>query len=801
MAKISRKSIQEIKETVRISDVFEWLGARVVRKGRNTMAFCPFCEDANSKSPGCSLNDELGLFHCFAAGTLVATKAGNKPIEKLMGEDTDILNGDGKWETVSFKSYGRAALWHLRLMVDGEVCDIFTTSRHRWFVQCNGKLTERYTQDLLEDDELAMISESGVRNKGAKVIFCNKTARTEEVYCCQTSTGSFALACGVLTGNCFVCQESGDTIAAVMQHEEVTFPEAIELIADKFNIELSYDKSSDPEAESRRKKLISVLETAQSLFLEQREDLHFEQFLSTRNITMDTADRFGLGMSLYTRADAVMAQLQEKYSDEEICASGLAYQDEDTGALVLRFKNRLMFPIKTASGALVGFGGRDLTGKSPAKYKNSPESEVFKKRDILYGMDIAKKAMAKSKRAIVCEGHMDTIALQDHGFPYAVGAMGTALTTQNLRKLSTFADTIYISLDSDEAGVKAAMRTADTMPYNFASEVKVLAIPEVECRNEAEVRATSLAKADEYLYKTVEDADGSVHRVPVSFPVMVPMAKDPDEFFNQVGHTQEEFAKIIAQAEDLFLFCAKKAIEKQVMELDAEVAKDEPDLVKISQIKMEGKRNIDDLMAKIYHKANIYQRQNIANYIIAKMRLIETTDVLESGWSARAASSFSAAEAERSRSALAIDPIQEMGIIESDLTEEEDLLIATLYFHPEVRLTIRENIDDLDKVFTSETRRSAFSKLDEGYGKGLTAKQATDELMGREEIKELGRIVMNFDADEESARELSADTIIEICKRIQRHAIENAIEMESQAASPDVMKIIDLKMQLAKYND
>lgn len=663
MARISKKSVQEVKESVRISDVFEWLGARVLRRGHNTMAFCPFCEDARSKSPACSLNDEMGLFHCFR------------------------------------------------------------------------------------------------------------------------------------------CGESGDTITAVMLHEEVTFPEALELVADRFNIELQYEKSSDPAAESRRKKLITVLESAQELFVEQRSDEHFQQFLDQRNITMETAEKFGLGMSLYTKADEVVARLREKYSDDEIIASGLAYMDEEKNTLVLRFKNRLMFPIKTASGALVGYGGRDLTGKSPAKYKNSPENDIFKKRELLYGMDVAKRAMSKSKRAIVCEGQMDTIALQDHGFPYAVGAMGTALSAANLRKLSTFADNIYIALDSDSAGIAAAMRTAETLPYSFTSDVRVLTIPEVECNNEEEVRAASLHKADEYLFRDVKNPDGTEERVPVEFPVMVPLAKDPDEFFNQVGHTPEEFEEIISQAKDLFLFCSEKAIEEQVVELDAEISKDEPDSMTVNQLKMDGRRNLDDLMAKIYHKSNIYQRQAIANLAINSLRLLETPDTLEQAWSRRAATSYNAAAAEKNAiSSNSVDPMAEMGVIESDLTSEEDLLIATLYFHPEVRQTVWDNIADIDRVFTSETRKNIFHKLDEGYGKGMNAKQATDELMERDEIKEIGRIVMNVDAKEEAQRELSDDTIVDICTRLQRHAIENAIEVESQAANPDVMKIIDLKMQLAAFD-
>lgn len=803
MAMIKKKSIENLKDTVRLSDVFEWLGARVERRGKQVMAFCPFCEDAQSRSPACSIRDDIGMFHCFAAGTLVETDQGTRPIETLVNTDrVSIRNGNGAWEKAKFSSYGVQRLWHIRIMSEGVQSDLYATALHRWFVWNDDKLVEKTTRELLSGDQIARVGENGTySDPHCLVAFSYETDRVEEVWCCQTSTGSFALADEILTGNCFRCQESGDAITAVMLHEEVNFPEAIEMIADKFDVKLEYEASADPEAESRRKKLVGILEDAQGMFVDQRSDSHFGQFLEQRNITMDTAENFGLGLSLYAKADKVIAKLREKYSDQDIVDSGLAYMDDRTGSLVLRFKNRLMFPIRTASGTLVGFAGRDLTGKSPAKYKNSPENDLFKKRDLLYGMDIAKKAMARAKRVIVCEGQMDTIALQDHGFPYAVGAMGTALTTQNLKRLSTFADTIYISLDSDSAGIAAAMRTAETMPYSFHADVRVVTIPNVICHNEEEVRKVSPNKAKEYLFETRTLPDGSTEQIPVQFPVAVPMAKDPDEFFNQEGHTTEEFEEIIGNAQDLFLFCAAKAIEPFVEQLEREVAKEAPDTVAVAQAKMEGRRAVDDLMAKIYHKANIYQRQNIANLVITKMRLIDTADALEQAWAQRAKTSQSAAMVEKARESMQIDPLKEMGLIESELTGEEDLLIATLYFHPKVRQTVWNNIEDIDRVFTSPVRRSIFQKLDEGYGKGFTAKQATDKLMDTDEIKEIGRIVMSFDAAEEAKRELSDETIVDICRKIQRHAIENSIELESQAATPDVMKIIELKMALAKFDD
>ena len=787
MARITRKTIQAVKDTVKISDVFEWLGTTVTHRGRNTMAFCPFCEDANSKNPGCSLDDDRGLFHCFAAGTQVITDMGILPIEELVGRRVQILNGDGKWELVEFKCYGQQRLYCIDLFDGKTDRRIYATGGHRWFVENHpGEVRTRDLEvgcclvNTFDTDYLGRIIPTQY------VIGVVRTNRIEDVYCCQTSTGSFTLEGYILTGNCFVCHSSGDLISAVQQHEECSFPEAVELIADQFNVPVEYEESSDPEAESRRRKLVNVLEAAQREFLAQREDPHFENFLTERNLTWEAAERFELGMSLYTKADEVTKRLEEEFGSKALVDAGLCFED-DAGNLVLRFKNRLTFPIRTAPGTLVAFGGRDLTGRAQAKYKNSPESEIFKKRNVMYGMNVAKRAMSKTRRAIVCEGYMDTIALQMHGFEYTVGAMGTALTAYNLNRLSNFADTIYIATDSDKAGIAAAMRTAETIPQNFASQVRVLSIPEIVCNNEDEVRATSKNKAEEYLW--TEDAIG--HRVPVTFPVKVPMAKDPDEFFNQVGHSPEEFEKIIQDSKDIFLFCAMTIARPFIETIDNEITRDMPDATIISKAKLDAKREIARWLAKVYNKTNIYQRQNIANYMISTLRLVDTFEQMENEWR-RSANSMGGGYDQAKEDQQVRQPV-----FNSALTQEEDLLIATLYFHPESRKVIKENIDNIESVFTSPVRKSVFDKINAAYGKGATTKEAGNNLDDNE-TRELARIVMAEETNGSSPNELSPDTIVGICRKVEIHALENMIDNESQAANPDVMKIISMKIQLAE---
>ena len=639
MARISEKSVRKIKETVLISDVFEWLGTKVNRKGSRSMAFCPFCEDFNSRTPGCSLNDVNGLFHCF------------------------------------------------------------------------------------------------------------------------------------------VCGKGGDLITAVREHEECSFVEAVERIAAQFNIPLEYEESNDPEGESRRKKYVEVLEAALEDFHRQMSDEHWREFVENRNLSDNAVETFELGISLLTEARQLVMKLIKQFGEEAVIGSGLCYKRDD-GQVILRFRNRAIFPIRTAPGTLIGFGARDLTGKSNQKYLNSPDSELFKKRNVLYGINLARKPMAKNKRVVVCEGYMDTIALQDHGIGEAVGAMGTALTAYNLKYLANFADTIYLSLDADVAGINAAMRTADVIPENFPSSVRVLSMPKVSVNDADELKE----KCGDKLYReTLETYNGNI-----PYPVMVPLAKDPDEFFNERGHSLEEFEENMSSAIDLFLFCAQQQASKVIAEIDDEMDKDEPDMALLARKKQEAYRIVSSFVVGHYNKTNIYQRQGIANWITSAARLVDTFEKMEMEW--RRAASIDGMNRYATQQPKDIQPV-----FSSTSSREEDLLISTLYHHPETRDTIKKNIEDLSSVFTSKVRQSIFEQLNEGLSKNKDV-EAISASFSEEEIKELARITMEDGMD---AANLSEDTIFTICRTVQHKALENKLNAAMEAPTPDLREIIKLKTQLA----
>lgn len=777
---ISQKSIKAVKDNIRISDVFEWLGAKVVQKGRNTMAFCPFCEDANSRNPGCSLNDANGFFHCFAAGTMVLTKGGPEPIETLVGKTVEILNGNGEWEAVQFRCYGEQALWAIDIAYGEEHRLVRATDKHRWFSNCGKELL---TCQLEPGMELASIVPFGSvwQPPLISVVDAKETPEVEKVYCCQTSTGSFALDGYILTGNCFVCGAGGDLITAVQQHEECSFPEAVEMLAQHFNIPLEYEESNDPERESRRKRYVSVLERALEMFQDQKKDPHWAQFVKDRRLSDEAIERFELCLSLMSEADGVVKTLlSEGFTEDELVGAGLCYRKEETGEIVLRFKNRAIFPIRTAPGTLIGFGGRDLTGRSNAKYINSPESELFKKRTVLYGIDHAKRPMGKKKRIVVCEGYMDTIALQTHGVEEAVGAMGTALTPYNLTYLSNFAEVMYISLDSDIAGVNAAMKTADIIPPNFPSAVRVLSMPQITVENDDDLKRS----CGEKLYaETLKEHDGEI-----PYPITVPVAKDPDEFFNERGKTLRDFESALREADDLFLFCAMRLVDDVIADLDVEMNRERPDASTIARCKQEAMRRINGFIVSHYEKTNIYQRQNIANWMIDALRLIDTFENMEGEWRRQAS-----IQGNRYAQSAPIDIEPAAApVFTSAHTKEEDLLIGTLYYHPETRETIKQNIEDIKLVFTSPVREAIFDKLNEGLSKNLDVNAITADF-SEDETKELARITMSG----ASEGDLSDETIISICNDVTRKALENKIEMEANSPSPDLIKIISMKTKLA----
>jgi DNA primase len=294
----------------------------------------------------------------------------------------------------------------------------------------------------------------------------------------QERTPSFTVTPARGTYKCFGCGEGGDAISFVEKLEQVDFVGAIEHLAKRFGVELEYEEIS-PEAERarrRRERLEQLLERATTFYERILWDsglgAHAREYLASRGLGEEVCRAFRLGFApggpMLTRR-----AVEEGFSRDELLAAGLSNRRGND-----YFARRLVFPLTDARGRVRGFQARKLYDDDPlqAKYVNSPESDLFKKGDLLYGLDGARQAIAKDDRAVVVEGNTDVIALRQAGFQPVVASMGTALTEAQLKELTKLTRRLFLCFDADAAGTDATLRGME-LAVNKGFVVQVVALP------------------------------------------------------------------------------------------------------------------------------------------------------------------------------------------------------------------------------------------------------------------------------------------------------------------------------------
>ncbi|HEX5173094.1 MAG TPA: DNA primase [Gaiellaceae bacterium] len=294
----------------------------------------------------------------------------------------------------------------------------------------------------------------------------------------QERTPSFTVSPARGTYKCFGCGEGGDAISFVEKTENVDFVGAIELLARRFGVELEYEEAS-PEQEQRRRRedrLRALLERAAEFYArvlwESEAAAGARNYLASRGLGEEVCREFRLGYAPGAARLAARA-LQEGYTQEELLAVGLANRRGND-----YFQRRIVFPLADARGRVRGFQARKLHDDDPlqAKYVNSPEGELFRKGDLLYGLDGARQAIAREDRAVVVEGNTDVIALRQAGFAPVVASMGTALTEAQLRELARLTKRLYLCFDSDAAGQDATLRGME-LAVRDGFSVRVVPLP------------------------------------------------------------------------------------------------------------------------------------------------------------------------------------------------------------------------------------------------------------------------------------------------------------------------------------
>lgn len=290
------------------------------------------------------------------------------------------------------------------------------------------------------------------------------------VACCpfhNEKTPSFSVSPTKGIYHCFGCGKTGSAVRFVMEHESMSYVEALKYLAKKYGIEVR-EKEETPEeiaSRQRRESLMLVLDYTERFFQEslkthEGRNLGYAYFKS-RGLEDSTIEKYGLGWSPMKGTALCEKAVEDGYKPEYLVATGVCIQKDD-GTLVDKFRERAMFPIHTVSGRIIGFGGRTLRSdykeRNIGKYVNSPQTEVYDKKTTLYGIYFAKSEIARRDRCILVEGYLDVLSMHQLGITNVVASSGTSLTVEQVNLIRKFTENVTIMYDGDAAGIHAAER-------------------------------------------------------------------------------------------------------------------------------------------------------------------------------------------------------------------------------------------------------------------------------------------------------------------------------------------------------
>lgn len=323
-------------------------------------------------------------------------------------------------------------------------------------------------------------------------------------------TPSFTVSPSKNLWKCFGCGKGGNAVHFIMEHEQLSYPDAIKWLAKKYHIEIKERERTEEEIqqENIRESMFVINQYALQYFT---ETLHSSEegkaiglnYFRNRGLRDETIKKFSLGYSLEQRDSFAKTAIDAGYNPEIIAKTGVCYSTED-GRLQDRFWGRVIFPVHTISGKVVAFGGRVLqTNAKAAKYVNSPESEIYHKSDHLYGLYFAKQAIMQKDRCILVEGYLDVISMYQAGIQNVVASSGTSLTTGQIRLIHRFTRNITLLYDGDKAGIKASIRGID-MLLEEDMNINVVLLPEGE-DPDSYAQSHSTEEVEEYIEQNKVD--------------------------------------------------------------------------------------------------------------------------------------------------------------------------------------------------------------------------------------------------------------------------------------------------------
>jgi DNA primase len=342
----------------------------------------------------------------------------------------------------------------------------------------------RYTQDSIERlrDQVDMVDLVGMRTDLRRV-------GSRWVGLCpfhEERTPSFSVNADQGLYHCFGCGVGGDAIGFVRETEQLDFAEAVEMLAERYNVELKREREDPREEERRRRRerLLSLLERAAAFYEKylwaSDEARPARDYLAGRGLSDDVLRTFRVGWAPASWDKLVTGAVRDGFTLDELIGAGLAQRKRAGDGAVDRFRERIAFPLADARGRVLGFGARAMRDDQGAKYINTSENEIYHKGRQLFGIDKARSVAAKSGRVVVVEGYTDVLALHQAGVGDTVAIMGTALTEHQLSELARAAGgdgTVYLALDADSSGQQAMLRAAK-IAEDRDVELRVVQMPE-----------------------------------------------------------------------------------------------------------------------------------------------------------------------------------------------------------------------------------------------------------------------------------------------------------------------------------
>ena len=335
------------------------------------------------------------------------------------------------------------------------------------------------------------------------------------IACCpfhNEKTPSFSVSPSKGIYKCFGCGKSGTAVGFVMEHESLSYVEALKYLAKKYHIEVveKEESAEDIAQRQRNESLLLVSEYAGNFFQDSMQTPEGQaiayQYFRSRGLEDETIRKYGLGWAPLNRKAFTEAARAAGYKEEFLVETGLSIRYDD-GRLVDRFYDRVMFPIHSVSGRVIAFGGRTLrTDKSVAKYVNSPETEIYVKSKSLYGIYFAKGEISRRDKCILVEGYLDVLSMHQLGIQNVVASSGTSLTVDQIRLIHKFTDNVTIIYDGDGAGLHAALRGIDLV-LKEGMNVKIVLLPDGQDPDDFAKKHT-LEEVQDYIAQNERDFIG-----------------------------------------------------------------------------------------------------------------------------------------------------------------------------------------------------------------------------------------------------------------------------------------------------